>query len=90
MLIRLPLIVYDKKRRLLMMERKELLITLMIGVLLLTTAMQTVALANLNNGQVSVSGKSVASSSAPTQSSHAAATTSGSSLANLPSMVGGC
>ena len=73
------------------MERKELLMTLMIGVLLLTTAMQTVALAGLSGGQVAVGGgtKSVASSSAPSSSP----TTSGSSagsLANLPSMVGGC
>ncbi len=71
------------------MERKELLMTLMIGVLLLTTAMQTVALAGMNNGQVSLSAKSVASS--PTQSSSAPATSgSTGSLANLPSMVGGC
>ncbi len=71
------------------MERKELLMTLMIGVLLLTTAMQTVSLAGLSNGQVSVPAKSVASS--PTTS--AAPSTSGGSsgsLANLPSMVGGC
>lgn len=72
------------------MERKELLMTLMIGVLLLTTAMQTVALAGMSSGQVTISAKSVASS--PAKSS-GAPTTSGSSvgsLADLPSMVGGC
>ncbi len=71
------------------MERKELLMTLMIGVLLLTTAMQTVAFAGLSNGQVTVSAKSVVSSPAKSSSTP---TTSGSSgsLANLPSMVGGC
>lgn len=75
------------------MERKELLMTLMIGVLLLTTAMQTVSLAGLSGGQVSVSAKSVASSPAPSSSnaptsSHSEG--SAGSLANLPSMVGGC
>ncbi len=71
------------------MERKELLMTLMIGVLLLTTAMQTVALVGMSNGAIAAPVKSVASS--PTTS--AAPSTSGGSsgsLANLPSMVGGC
>ncbi|MBI2578861.1 MAG: hypothetical protein HYW26_04065 [Candidatus Aenigmarchaeota archaeon] len=71
------------------MERKELLMTLMIGVLLLTTAMQTVALASLSNGQVVVRGKAVASSPAPSSSAPSTGG-SASSLANLPSMVGGC
>ncbi|MBI4095983.1 MAG: hypothetical protein HY438_03925 [DPANN group archaeon] len=70
------------------MERKELLMTLMIGVLLLTTAVQTVALAGLNSGQVSVSAKSVAGSPASTGSPSSGVSTG--SLSNLPSMVGGC
>ncbi len=72
------------------MERKELLMTVMIGVLLLTTAMQTIALAGLSSGQVTVPAKSVASSPIKTSSAPAASGSSGSSLANLPSMVGGC
>jgi len=72
------------------MERKELLMTLMIGVLLLTTAMQTIALAGLSSGQVPVSALSIASSPAKTVSAPAAGGQSASSLANLPSMVGGC
>ena len=74
------------------MERKELLMTLMIGVLLLTTAMQTVALAGLSGGQVAVGGgtKNVASSSAPSSSAPTTTGSSAGSLANLPSMVGGC
>lgn len=74
------------------MDRKELLMTLMIGVLLLTTAMQTVSLAGLSNGQVSVSSgaKSVASSPAPSSSAPITSGNSAGSLANLPSMVGGC
>ena len=72
------------------MERKELLMTLMIGVLLLTTATQTVALAGLSNGQVSVTGNAVASSPAPSSGAPATGGASAGSLANLPSMVGGC
>lgn len=72
------------------MERKELLMTLMIGVLLLTTAMQTIALAGLSNGQVTVSAKSVSSSPVPISSAPSTGGSSANSLANLPSMVGGC
>ncbi len=71
------------------MERKELLMTLMIGVLLLTTAMQTVALAGVSNGQVNVPTKSASSGPAPSPSAPSTGG-SASSLANLPSMVGGC
>ncbi|MBI4170967.1 MAG: hypothetical protein HY514_04680 [Candidatus Aenigmarchaeota archaeon] len=72
------------------MERKELLMTLMIGVLLLTTAMQTVSLASLSNGPAPVTAKSVASSPTPSSSAHSTSGSSAGSLANLPSMVGGC
>ncbi len=71
------------------MERKELLMTLMIGVLLLTTAMQTVALAGMGNGAVAAPVKSVASSPTASAAPSASGGLSGS-LANLPSMVGGC
>lgn len=68
------------------MERKELLMIIMLGVLLLTTAMQTLALAGLS-GQTVVTGKSVAASPAPSQSVQSS---SAGSLSDLPSMVGGC
>ncbi len=68
------------------MERKELLMTLMIGVLLLTTAMQTVALTSLSSGAVVT--KSVAPQ-APSSSAPVTGNSAGS-LQNLPQMVGGC
>lgn len=70
------------------MERKELLMTLMIGVLLLTTTMQTVALASLSSGQVVV--KTTTGSSAPSAGAPAPTGHSAGSLQNLPQMVGGC
>ena len=72
------------------MERKELLLTLMIGVLLLTTAMQTISLAGLSNGQVSAPARTVTNSPAPSSSAPPTSGSSAGSLANLPSMVGGC
>jgi len=78
------------------MERKELLMVVLIGVLLLTTAVQTIALAGLSGGQVTVTGKAVASSPAPSAPSSGtpaktqSSGSSGGSLANLPSMVGSC
>ena len=71
------------------MERKELLMVLMIGVLLLTTAMQTVALAGLSSGQVVVTARTTVSSG-PAPSSGAPSVGSAGSLENLPSMVGSC
>ncbi|MBI4174702.1 MAG: hypothetical protein HY517_03580 [Candidatus Aenigmarchaeota archaeon] len=70
------------------MERKELLVTVLIGVLLITTAMQTVALAGLSSGSAPVRVSSSAPSSSPAPSS--SGSSSHSSLANLDSMVGGC
>ena len=72
------------------MERKELLMVVMIGVLVLTTAMQTIALAGLSGGQVAVTGKTVASTPAPAASAPTGISSGGGSLGNLPSMVGGC
>lgn len=69
------------------MERKELLVTVLIGVLLITTAMQTVALVGLNRGQTSVV-SSTPSASSP--SSSAGSSQPSSSLSNLQGMVGGC
>lgn len=72
-----------------MMERKELLMVVMIGALLLTTAVQTVALAGLSSGQVVVTAKTAASGG-NSPSSVAPSAGSAGSLENLPSMVGSC
>lgn len=67
------------------MERKEILTIVMIGVLLLTTAIQTVQLVSMSNAQVVV--PTTASSGTPVTGSSGSA---GTNLADLPSMVGGC
>ncbi|MDI6721434.1 MAG: hypothetical protein QMD85_03520 [Candidatus Aenigmarchaeota archaeon] len=71
------------------MERKELLMVVMIGVLLLTTAMQTISLASLGS-QAPVTAKSVAQNPAGGSDEHMSSGSSAGSLSNLPSMVGGC
>ena len=70
------------------MERKELLVVVMIGVLLLVTAMKPVTLAvMLETGTAHLkSGISASSGS----SSSGSASSDVSSLDKLPSMVGGC
>lgn len=70
------------------MERKELLVTVLIGVLLLTTAMQTVALVGLSSGQV-VAPVKTTSSSSPSSGAPSSGS-SGSSLENLEGMLGSC
>ncbi len=71
------------------MERKEIIVIALIGVMLLTVGLQTIQLTGLSNAQVIVP----STSGAPVS---AASTSSGSSpsvptnLQNLPSMVGGC
>jgi len=70
------------------MERKELLTIVLIGVLLVTVAIQTVQLVTLSGTPV-VATTNTGSSAAKTPvavGSGAGAT----SLDNLPSMVGGC
>lgn len=71
------------------MERKELLVTILIGVLLLTTAMQTVALVGLSSGSVAAPVRTTSSSSSPASGSPSVGS-SGSSLESLQGMVGGC
>ena len=68
------------------MERKELLMIALIGILLLATVMQTIQLVSLSSAKVVVS--SSPSSSAP--SSSGASQSVPTNLQNLPSMVGGC
>ncbi len=69
------------------MERKELLTIVLIGVLLVTVAIQTVQLVTLSGKQV-VTAASTGSSAVKT--TVAAGGNSPTSLDNLPSMVGGC
>ncbi len=70
------------------MERKEILVIVLIGIMLLAVGLQTIQLAGLTTAQINVP----ATSGAPVK----AASASGSSpsvatnLQNLPSMVGGC
>ena len=71
------------------MEKKEILTVVLIGVLLITVAIQTVQLVKLSGAEVVV--PATTSASTPVKSGSAASSAgSGSSLANLPSMVGGC
>lgn len=69
------------------MERKEMLVVALIGVMLLVVGLQTVQLTGLSQSQVVVS----SSSSAPTTGASAGSSASvPTNLQNLPSMVGGC
>ena len=68
------------------MDKKEILMLVVVGLLVITAAIQTVQLAKLSNTEVSVS---AASSSVPAQSGQRSSGT-GASLDDLPSMVGGC
>ncbi|MBI4095839.1 MAG: hypothetical protein HY438_03200 [DPANN group archaeon] len=77
------------------MERKELLVVVLIAVLLVTTAIQTASLIGMGGGSISIGSESKsisATSSAPQQSasSSPAQKTSSASLNDLPGMVGGC
>ncbi len=72
------------------MERKEILTVVMIGVLLLTVAIQTVQLVTLSNQEVVVSSTSASRTPVKTGSQNGMAAGSGGSLDSLPSMVGGC
>lgn len=68
------------------MERKEILMIVLIAVLVLTTAVQAIQLVSLSNNPVVVTS---GSSAAPSVGSSGGVTAPGS-LENLPSMVGGC
>ncbi|MBI1972403.1 hypothetical protein HYS50_00165 [Candidatus Woesearchaeota archaeon] len=70
------------------MERKEILVVVLIGLLLVTVAIQTVQLLGLSKGPVvAATSSSSMSPSVKSGSSSGGATTS---LGDLPSMVGGC
>ena len=72
----------------------NMLLTVLIGAMVLVSALQTLQLITLTNALSSgrvAAGVSTAMASAPLASSSAGASASQSgSLANLPSMVGGC
>ncbi len=74
------------------MERKELLVVVLIAVLLVTTAIQTASLIGMGGGSVTVS-KSVSPASSPSQQSAGSSPAQKAGAANLndlPGMVGGC
>ncbi len=71
------------------MERKEIMVVVLIGVMLLAVGLQTIQLAGLSNAQVIVP----STSEAPVKDASANSGPSPSvptNLQNLPSMVGGC
>lgn len=68
------------------MDRKEIILLVVVVLLVVTAAIQTVQLVRLGNSPV-VAGS--ASSSVPLSSDHGSSS-GGSSLDDLPSMVGGC
>ncbi len=72
------------------MERKEILVVVLIGVLLITTALQTAQLMGLSKSSVVVSAKTGAAPSPTANSRAASAPAVPANLQNLPSMVGGC
>ncbi|MEK6848245.1 MAG: hypothetical protein AABX65_01295 [Nanoarchaeota archaeon] len=69
------------------MDKKELLVTILIGLLVLTAALQTAQLLGLSSGGVVVSSSG---SSGAKASSSSASSSLPTNLQNLPSMVGGC
>ena len=69
------------------MERKEILVIALIGVMLLAVGLQTIQLAGLSNAQVIVTSTSGTPAKTTSTSSSQSVPTN---LQNLPSMVGGC
>ena len=69
------------------MEKKEIFMIVLIGLVLLTVAIQTIQLVGLNNTQVAAT-----PAGSGMMQTHAAAGSPSvpSNLENLPSMVGGC
>lgn len=68
------------------MEKKEIILLVVVGLLVVTAAIQTIQLAKLSSGEIGISSSSVPMSSGHGSSSSSSAT----SLNDLPSMVGGC
>lgn len=74
------------------MERKEILSVVLVGLLLLTMAIQTVQLIGLSNAQVIVPATATAKGSSVGTGGlgNGAPRAAGASLSQLPTMVGGC
>lgn len=70
------------------MERKEILLIVLIAVLVLTTAVQAIQLVSLSNNPVVVTSGSSATPSVGNSGS--GGVSAPASLNDLPSMVGGC
>ncbi len=69
------------------METKEIILLAVIGLLVITAAIQTVQLVKLSSSEVGVSSSS-SSSSVPSQAG--SSSSAPANLDDLPSMVGGC
>ena len=68
------------------MDRKEIIMILVVGLLVITAIIQTVQLATLSKSSVSMS----STSAVPVQATNSPSSSKASILDNLPSMVGGC
>lgn len=68
------------------MEKKEIMMVILIAVLVITTGIQTIQLTGLTKAEVVVPTTSAPASSSGSSSAAAVPT----NLQNLPSMVGGC
>ncbi len=71
-------------------ERKEMLVAVLIGVLVLTAGIQTIQLVGLTSAEVIVPASSGAPLAGKAVASGGSAPSVPTNLQNLPSMVGGC
>ncbi len=71
-------------------ERKEMLVAVLIGVLVLTAGIQTIQLVGLTSAEVVVSASGGAPLAGQAAASGGSAPAVPTNLQNLPSMVGGC
>jgi hypothetical protein len=69
------------------MDRKEILVIILIGVMLLAVGLQTIQLAGLTSAQVVAPAAGGTSVKTPVSGSSPSVPTN---LQNIPSMVGGC
>ena len=72
------------------MERKEILVIALVGVMLFAVGLQTIQLAGLSNTQVIVPSTSGAPVKVASTGSSGSSPSVPTNLQNLPSMVGGC
>ncbi len=71
-------------------ERKEMLVAVLIGVLVLTAGIQTIQLVGLTSAEVVVPASGGAALTGKAAASGGSAPSVPTNLQNLPSMVGGC